>query len=73
MPHISVTLIEGKSDDQKRALAQAIARETCRTLGVDEKYVSIELTELAREDWQTRFYPEHIAPKLPELLKKPSY
>ena len=53
MPTVRVELFEGRSADQKRALAQALTEATCRTLGTKPESVDILFFDLPRHDWAT--------------------
>lgn len=53
MPSIRVELFEGRSVEQKRALAQALTEATVRTLGGSPEAVDIVFQDVARHDWAT--------------------
>lgn len=53
MPTIRVELFEGRTVDQKRALAQALTEATVRTLGSSADSVEILFYDIARHDWAT--------------------
>ena len=53
MPTIRVELFEGRTVDQKRALAQALTEATVRTLGGAPDGVDIVFFDIARHDWAT--------------------
>jgi 4-oxalocrotonate tautomerase len=53
MPTIRVELFEGRTTDQKRALAQALTEATVRTLGGSPDAVDIIFHDVRREDWAT--------------------
>ena len=60
MPFIHIELFEGRTQEQKKELAQAITRETARVLACPEESVDIIYTDLKRENWATggRFWSE---------------
>lgn len=53
MPTIRVELFEGRTVEQKRALAQALTEATVRTLGGSADSVDILFFDMARHDWAT--------------------
>jgi len=53
MPTIRVELFEGRSAEQKRALAQALTEATVRTLGGSADGVDVVFFDIARHDWST--------------------
>ena len=73
MPHVIVKLWPGKTEDQKRRLADAIAQDVIRELGSSEASVSVSIEDVAADDWAEQVYRPDIAGK-PELLyRKPGY
>ncbi|MEY3969966.1 MAG: hypothetical protein RL617_979 [Pseudomonadota bacterium] len=53
MPTIRVELFEGRTIDQKRALAKALTEATVQTLGGSPDAVDILFYDIRREDWAT--------------------
>ncbi|MFM1827471.1 MAG: hypothetical protein RLY67_852 [Pseudomonadota bacterium] len=53
MPTIRVELFEGRTIDQKRALAKALTEATVQTLGGSPDAVDILFFDIKREDWAT--------------------
>lgn len=53
MPTIRVELFEGRSVEQKSALAQALTEATVRTLGGAPDSVDILFFDVPRHDWAT--------------------
>ncbi len=53
MPTIRVELFEGRTVEQKRALAQALTEACVRTLGGSADGVDILFYDIARHDWAT--------------------
>ncbi len=53
MPTIRVELFEGRTVEQKRALAQALTEATVRTLGSPPESVEVLFFDIARHDWAT--------------------
>lgn len=53
MPTIRVELFEGRTIEQKRALAQALTEATVSTLGGSPEAVDILFYDIAKHDWAT--------------------
>lgn len=53
MPTLRVEMFEGRSVEQKRALAQALTEAVVRTLGGSPESVDILFYDIARHDWAT--------------------
>ncbi len=53
MPTIRVELFEGRSVEQKRALAQALTEATVKTLGGSPDGIDIVFFEVQKHDWAT--------------------
>lgn len=73
MPHIAVKLWPGKSDLQKQALSDAIARSVMEHLGYGEDAVSIGFDEIAPEAWDSQVVKPDIIGKWRSLSKRPGY
>lgn len=53
MPTIRVELFEGRTVEQKRALAEALTEATVRTLGGSPDGVDIVFFDVPRHNWAT--------------------
>jgi 4-oxalocrotonate tautomerase len=53
MPTIRVEMFEGRTPEQKRALAAAITEACVRTIGASPDSVDILLFDIARQNWAT--------------------
>jgi 4-oxalocrotonate tautomerase len=73
MPHVIVKLWPGKSEQQKRRLAQAITDEVMKVLHYGEESVSVAFEEVDANDWAARVYQPDIVRKADTLYKKPGY
>lgn len=73
MPHIIVKLWPGKSEQQKRKLADEITQSVMSTLHYGEESVSVAFEEVQSKDWDTQVYRIHIVGHEDELYKKPGY
>jgi 4-oxalocrotonate tautomerase len=73
MPHVIVKLWPGKSEQQKRRLAQAITRDVMDVLNYGDESVSVAFEEVDAADWAAKVYQPDIVRKSALLYKKPGY
>ena len=73
MPHIIVKLYKGRSDQQKKALADKIAEDVIAVTECKETDVSIAFEEFEPADWAEKVYRPDILEGEGELIKKPGY
>lgn len=52
MPHISVKMYPGRTEETKKALAEKLTDFMSREMGMEKKYFSVSVEEIAKEDWQ---------------------
>ena len=55
MPHIAISMYPGRSEAQKRALADAVKQSVVGTLSIDPKLVTVSLREVKPEDWDAMY------------------
>ncbi len=72
MPHISVKMIEGRSEEQKKELAKALEKTLSDTLGCDTKWVTVSIEDYNCKQWQEVFR-EEVTENEKHLYKKPQY
>lgn len=51
MPHIAITMIPGRDNDTKAALAQKMRDCLIQELHVDPKFVSVSVEDIEPEQW----------------------
>ncbi|HZP85766.1 MAG TPA: tautomerase family protein [Burkholderiales bacterium] len=73
MPHVIVKMYPGRSEAQKRKLAEQILEDVVATLDSSERSVSIAIEEVQPEDWLQKVYRPDIEPQMEALYKKPGY
>ena len=73
MPHVIVKLWPGKSEQQKRRLAEAITRDVATVLTYGDESVSVALEEVTPAEWAEKVYRPDIVEKAATLYKKPGY
>ena len=73
MPHVTLKLWPGKSEDQKKRLAEALAKDVMNVLNYGEEAVSVSIEEVKSEDWAEQVYKPEILDKPENIYKKPGY
>jgi len=73
MPHISVKLFPGRSEETKQRLADAIVEDVVKIIECDEKSVSVSIEDVSSGDWREQVYEPEIRAKKEFLYKKPGY
>ena len=73
MPHVIVKLWPGKTEQQKRNLADAITKDVMSILNYGADSVSVGVEEVASGDWAKEVYQQDIVAKAATLYKKPGY
>lgn len=73
MPHFEIKLYEGKSDDEKRALADAVIKAAQAQIGYGSASYSVVIKDYSPEEWKTTVYPKDIMGNQDVLYKKPGY
>ncbi|MBT2793515.1 tautomerase family protein [Paraburkholderia strydomiana] len=73
MPHVIVKAWPGKTEEQKRRLAEAITEDVMRILGYGEESVSVGFEEITSDRWKDEVYRPDIEARSHTLYKKPGY
>ena len=73
MPHISVKLYPGRSEQQKVRLTEQIVKDVVSLLDCSEASVSIAIEEINPADWAEQVYRPDILDNSEKLYKKPGY
>ena len=72
MPHISVKMLKGRTEEQKQAAAKKLTEALCEALGCRDAHITVGIEDFTVEEWQDVF-AEDIEGKADTLYKKPSY
>ncbi len=73
MPHIIVKMYPGRSEQQKKQLADAIVKDVMTFTAVGESSVSVAIEEISPAEWTEKVYKPDIQSKWDQLYKKPGY
>ena len=72
MPHISVKMLKGRTEEQKKRLSSALSEALIKTLGVSDTHVSVTIEDFTPVEWQDEFKRE-ITDNKAVLYKAPGY
>ena len=72
MPHISVKMLEGRSEEQKKQLAEALEKTLSETLGCATTWVTVSIEDYSAKQWQDVFKKE-VTENEDNLYKKAQY
>lgn len=53
MPHIDITMIPGRDDRAKKEIAVKVQRFLAKELNIEEKFISVSIEDVAKEEWTT--------------------
>lgn len=73
MPHLNVRMYAGRSDAEKRELADRLTQVVTETLGYGDEAVSVAIEDVAPKDWMDGVYRTDIAAHPDRLFKRPGY
>jgi len=73
MPHVSVKMYPGRTEEQKKRLARAIVDDVMEATGSGEESISIVIEEVPPGEWKTAVYDPEIVNHRGKLYKPPGY
>ncbi len=73
MPHVIVKMYPGRNEEQKKRLAEEIARDVVEIAKCAEKSVSVAIEEVHPDDWTEKVYKPDILNGAGVLYKEPGY
>jgi 4-oxalocrotonate tautomerase len=73
MPHVIVKLYPGRTEEQKKRLADEIVRDVVDIAKCAEKSVSVAIVEVAADEWTEKVYKPDILQSGAELYRAPGY
>jgi 4-oxalocrotonate tautomerase len=73
MPHVIVKLYPGRTEEQKKRLAEEIVRDVVEIAKCAEKSVSVAFIEVPPEEWAEKVYKPDILQSDAKLYKEPGY
>lgn len=73
MPHISIKMLEGRSEEQKKRLAAAMVKTLTQELHCSEHYVTCTVEDYSAQEWQRVFKDEVADKPAAAVYKKAEY
>jgi 4-oxalocrotonate tautomerase len=73
MPHIILKLQSGRTDTQKKAIAEELTRALVASAKCTEDAVSVSIEDVEAQDWVETVYKPDIMGRAGTLYKKPGY
>ena len=73
MPHIDIKCYSGRTEEQKKRLAEKIAEDVAEIFETKPESVSVAIEDVQQEDWKEQVWDREIAPKRGRLYKEPGY
>ena len=73
MPHVIVKMYAGRSEEQKKQLAEAVTEAVTSTLNYRDESVSVAIEDVAPERWADDVYKPDILENSDRIYKKPGY
>lgn len=71
MPHITIKMLKGRTDEQKKTAAESVAKALVDAIGCTESHVSVSVEDFTPQEWQEQYRIE--VSENPSLIKKPNY
>ena len=72
MPHISVKMLSGRTEEQKKKVAEAVKDAAMEALGIGDTYVTVSVEDYNNKQWQDVF-KEEVTDKGEKVYIKPKY
>lgn len=73
MPHITVQMYPGRSDEIKARLAKVLAEAASKELDRGIEHFSVSIQDVAQEDWNEKVYKSATDPNNKEVFIRPGY
>jgi 4-oxalocrotonate tautomerase len=73
MPHIIIKLYPGRTEEQKKRLADEIVKDVVDIAKCEEGTVSVAFEEIGPDEWAEKVYKPDILVNRDKLYKKPGY
>lgn len=73
MPHVSIKMYPGCTEEQKNKLAAEITNAIMNIAEKPEAAISVAIEEVDEKEWMGKVYDAEIHPNMEKLYKKPGY
>lgn len=71
MPHITIKMLKGRTDEQKAAAAEKVSAALVDAIGCTPSHISVSVEDFTPEEWQEQYRVE--VTENSHLVKKPDY
>lgn len=58
MPHITIKMLKGRTDEQKKAAAEKLSAALVEAIGCNPTHISVSVEDFTPEDWQDQYRQE---------------
>ena len=73
MPHVIIKMFSGRSEDDKRRLADRVALAVMNSIGASDQSISVAVEDIEPGDWTEKVYDPDITGRPDTIYKKPGY
>ncbi|MCQ2592080.1 MAG: tautomerase family protein [Treponema sp.] len=73
MPHITVQMYPGRSDEIKAKLAKVLAETAAKELGREIEHFSVSIEDVPQDEWTEKVYKKAVDPENKEVFVRPGY
>lgn len=73
MPHFQIKLLEGKTEEQKKRLAEEVVKAAQKIIGYGQESYSVAIEDFTMKEWKEKVYPKDIMGRKALLFNKPGY
>lgn len=71
MPHITIQMYPGRSEEIKKRLAEAVLDAASKELNREKAHFSVNVVDVPQEEWKEKVYNKVIAD--PNTIIQPGY
>jgi 4-oxalocrotonate tautomerase len=72
MPHISIKMLNGRTEEQKENLSKALVKTISNELKCNENYVTVTIEDYTAKEWQ-KVFKEEITDKSDKVYISAKY
>ena len=73
MPHITVQMYPGRSDEIKAKLAKVLAETASKELGREIEHFSVSIEDVPQDEWTDKVYKKITDPDNKNVFVRPGY
>ena len=71
MPHITIQMYPGRSDELKKEVAEALRDDAAKALSREKEHFSVSVVDVPQDEWKARVYDKVLADK--DTVIQPGY